>query len=234
MSVVLYELLGLHDRRYSQFSWRTRLALAHKGVQAEIRGVRVSDKDAIAFSGQGKVPILVDGERVIPDSWAIAEYLEGRYSKEPSLFGGEIGHGLSRFINAYVDRTLVPKLVPLLMIDVVACVDEADGHHLRSQMERAFRATLETLAENREKDIVAFRKLLDPARAALRTQPFLSGANPAYADYILFSLMQWARIVSAFDVLEADDAVAAWRERMLDLYDGLARTAPARAESPTG
>jgi len=28
--LILYELRGLVDRRYSQFSWRTRLALAHK------------------------------------------------------------------------------------------------------------------------------------------------------------------------------------------------------------
>jgi glutathione S-transferase len=71
---------------------------------------------------------------------------------------------------------------------------------------------------------VAFRKLLDPARAVMRAQPFLSGANPAYADYILFSLFQWARIVSTFEVLEPKDALAAWRERMLDLFGGLART----------
>ncbi len=84
-------------------------------------------------------------------------------------------------------------------------------------MEKAFRATLEKLAENRDADIVGFRRLLDPARATLRAQPFLSGDHPAYADYILFSVFQWARIVSAVDLLDADDAVTTWRERMLDL-----------------
>jgi glutathione S-transferase len=58
----------------------------------------------------------------------------------------------------------------------------------------------------------------------MRAQPFLSGTNPAYADYILFSLFQWARIVSPFEVLEPKDALAARRERMLDLFGGLART----------
>jgi glutathione S-transferase len=231
MSLVLYELVGLNGRRYSQFSWRTRLALAHKAVQADLRAVRVSDKNAIEFSGQDKVPILVDGEKVIPDSWAIAEYLEGRDPGAPSLFGGDIGRGLSRFVNQFVDRGLVPKLVPLLMIDVVGCVDPADGDHLRSQMERVFRASLEDLAANRDKGIVTFRKSLDPVRATLRGQPFLSGASAAYADYVLFSLFQWARIVSAFEVLEEGDAVANWRTRMLDLYGGLARNEPARADA---
>ena len=44
MPLTLYELGGLEDRRYSQFSWRTRLALAHKGLAVTSHPVRVSDK----------------------------------------------------------------------------------------------------------------------------------------------------------------------------------------------
>jgi glutathione S-transferase len=140
------------------------------------------------------------------------------------LFGGATGHGLARFINAWVDRTLIGRLVPLLAADVVPLLDETDGLYLRAQFERFFGQPLDELAAARDKDIVGFRKLLDPARVVMRTQPFLSGAHPAYADYILFSLFQWARIVSPFEVLEPKDALAAWRERMLDLFGGLART----------
>jgi glutathione S-transferase len=224
MSLTLFELRARDGQRYSQFSWRTIMALAHKGLKAEHKPVRVSDKAAIAFSSQDKLPILVDAGDVIPDSWRIAEHLESRYPQAPSLFGGDTGHGLARFINAWVDRTLIGRLVPLIAADAVPMLDEADALHLRSQFERFFGKPLEELAASRDKDVVAFRKLLDPARAVMRAQPFLSGANPAYADYILFSLFQWARIVSAFEVLEPKDALAAWRERMLDLFDGLART----------
>lgn len=229
MSLVLYELGGLQDRRYSQFSWRSRMALAHKGLQPERRPVPVSDKQAIAFSGQDKVPILLDGDRVVHDSWAIAEYLEEHYPDAPSLFGGPVGHGLCRFINAFVDRTLIPRLAPLVMVDVVGCVDDSDARHLRDQIERGFKKPLEELASAREKDIVGFRRLLDPARATLKAQPFLCGAQAAYADYILFSLFQWARVVSSFEVLESSDALHGWRDRMLDLHGGLARQEPARA-----
>ena len=64
---------------------------------------------------------------------------------------------------------------------------------------------------------------------ACASQPFICGSQPAYADYIVFSPLQWARIVAPIDILEAGDALAAWRERMLDLYGGLGRTTPARA-----
>ncbi len=225
--ITLYELGGLEDRRYSQFSWRTRMALAHKGLAFDTIAVRVSDKAAIAFSEQDKVPILKDGDRVVFDSWKIAEYLEATYPDRPSLFGGEIGHGLTRFINTLVDRSLIGKLVPALMLDVTGIVDAEDGAHLR-KLERLFKKTLEELAGQREASLADFRRALDPVRATLRAQPFLSGSHAAYADYILFSLFQWARIVSPADVLETGDALIAWRDRMLDLFDGLARKQAAR------
>jgi glutathione S-transferase len=227
MTLTLYELGGLNDRRYSLFAWRTRMALADRGLAVEYKPVRVSDKAAIAFSKQDKVPILVDGDTVVHDSWRIAQHLEARGGTD-ALFGGEIGQALTRFINSWVDRTIVPRLVSLLMIDLMGIVDAADGNHLRAQIEKGFGKTLEELSANRDKEIVAFRRLLDPARAILRSQSFLSGLKPAYADYILFSPFQWARIVSPFPVLDADDALTAWRERMLDLHGGLARTVPAR------
>lgn len=227
MALTLYELHGLNDRRYSLYSWRTRMALAHKGLAVEYKPVRMSDKAAIAFSKQEKVPILIDGETVIHDSFRIAQHLEQHHGG-PSLFGGEVGQAMARFFNTWADRTLIPRLAPMVMVDVREIVDEADAHHLRGTMEKAFGKTPEELAATRDKDVVAFRRLLDPARGNLRSQAFISGTQPAYPDYILFSLFQWARVVTAFELLEADDALAAWRERMLDLHGGLARSMPAR------
>ena len=217
MALILYELGGRDDRRYSLYSWRARMALAHKGLTPEYKPVHVSDKAAIAFSKQDKVPILIDGETVVQDSFRIALHLEAHHDG-PSLFGGEIGQALARFFNSWVDRTLMPRLVPLVALDVQGILDAEDARHLRGVMEKAFGRTLEELAANRDKDVIGFRRLLDPARASLRSQPFISGAQPAYPDYILFSLLQWARIVSGFALLESDDALAAWRERMLDLH----------------
>jgi glutathione S-transferase len=225
--ITLFELGAANGRRYSQFSWRTRMALAHKGLAFDTVAVRVSDKAAIGFSGQDKVPILKDGEHVVSDSWKIAEYLEQTYPDRPALFGGEIGHGLSRFINTLTDRQLIGKLVPALMLDVLGIVDAEDAAHLR-KLERFFKKSMEEVAAQREASVADFRRALDPMRVTFRAQPFLCGAKPAYADYILFSVFQWARIVSTTELLEPEDALVAWRERMLDLFGGLARQEPAR------
>lgn len=221
--LTLYELGGLDDVRYSQFSWRAKMALAHKGLNFDTIPVRVSDKAVIAFSNQNKVPILKIGDHVVSDSWAIAEYLEQTYPDRPSLFGGPIGHGLTRFINTLVDRQLVPKAASMLMLDVLNIVDQDDATHMRTSMEKAFRKSLEEMAAQRDTDVIEFRRALDPVRATLRGQAYLCGAEPAYADYILFSVFQWARIVSPFELLKEDDLVAAWRTRVLDLFGGLAR-----------
>jgi len=93
--LALYELGGPDGQRYSLFSWRTRFALAHKGLTFRSVPVGISDKASIAFSGQTKVPILVDGDKVICDSWSIAEHLEDTFADRASLFGGDTGRGLA-------------------------------------------------------------------------------------------------------------------------------------------
>ena len=56
-----------------------KMALAHKKLAVETIPWRFTDKAAIAFSGQERVPVLIDGERWVNDSWAIADYLETTY-----------------------------------------------------------------------------------------------------------------------------------------------------------
>lgn len=228
MAIELFELHGLNGRRYSLFSWRARMALAHKGLAFESRPVKVSDKAAIAFSGQTRVPIIRDGATVVSDSWKIAEHLERSFPERPSLFGGAGGHALARFVNAWADRQLVAAVVPCLMLDNIAALEPDDAAHLRAGVEKGTGKTLEALAAGREASLAAFARLLDPLRATLRAQPFLGGAGPAYADYIVFSVLQWARVASTTPVLPADDALLPWFERLLDAHDGLARAEPAR------
>jgi len=227
--IILYELGAASGARYSSFSWRTRMALKHKGLAFETHPVRISDKAAISFSGQGKVPIIRDGETVVSDSWKIAEYLETTYPTAPSLFGGPAGLALSRFVNAVADRQLMAALAPVCALSITQLLDSGDAAHIRAGFEKGFGKPLEELHAGREGSTKAFRRALDPLRASLRAQPFVCGATPGYADYIMMSPLQWARIVYPEPVLEADDAVGAWFERMLDLHQGFARAEPARA-----
>jgi glutathione S-transferase len=63
-------------------------------------------------------------------------------------------------------------------------------------------------------------------QALLKRQAYVCGEHPAYADYILFSMFQWARVMSPHELLGPEDPLSAWRERVLDLFDGFARNVP--------
>ncbi len=222
--MILYELAGADpDRRFSPYCWRARMALAHKGLAVERVPWRLTDKDAIAFSGQGSVPVLRDGERVISDSWRIAEYLEESYPERPSLFGGSNGRGHARFVDAWYERTLRLALFPIVVLDIVATLAPEDRDYYRTTREQRFGTSLEAFAGDRSSRLQSLVPVLAPLRDALSFQPFLGGTSADYTDYIVFSGFQWARVTSPVVLLAADDPVHAWRERMLSLFDGLAR-----------
>src|SRR5258705_9007336 len=116
--ITLGELGGKGGGRYSLFSWRTRMALAHKGLAFETRPVCMSDKAAIAFSGGKTVPVIKDGETVVRDSWKIAEHLEDRYPQAPTLFGGDIGRGVTQAFNVWIDRAVVLPMLAAILADI--------------------------------------------------------------------------------------------------------------------
>ncbi len=222
----LYDLAGAEDdRRFSPYCWRIKMALAHKGLEVETIPWRFTEKDAIAFSSQGRVPVLVDGERWVNDSWAIAEYLESTYPDRPLLFGGSAGKALSRFHASWADGILNVGMIKLVLRDIFDHVAPKDRDYFRKSREEGFGKTLEEVVADREKSVQAFRDNLLPLRLTLKTQPFLGGENPLYADYAVFGGFQWCRCISDFKLLESDDPVHAWRRRMLDRFDGLAAKA---------
>ncbi len=224
MALQLFELVGTEDDRpFSPYCWRTRMALAHKELEASSIPWRFTEKEAIARHQSDKVPVLLDGERAINDSWNIATYLEDTYPDRPSLFGGEGGRAMGRMINWWCDAMVIPGMVPLIITDIHAHLRPADQAYFRESREARFKKTLEEVAATRDRDVVTFRKSLDPVRLTLRSQPFLGGERPNYADYIVFGPFQWARAISGFQLLQPDDAIYAWRERLLDAFGGMAR-----------
>jgi glutathione S-transferase len=230
MSLKLFELVGTDEARpFSPFCWRTRMALAHKGLSAASIPWCFTDKAAIAPHKSEKVPVLLDGETSVADSWAIANYLEDQYPERPSLFGGEGGRAIGRMINWWGDVTVIGGMFPLIVADIPGHLRPVDAVYFRESREARFGKPLEQVMAGRDQSVAGFRRALDPMRLTLRTQPYLGGETPNYADYIVFGGFQWARVVSPFKLLAEDDPVHAWRERLLDAFDGMARKSPGYA-----
>lgn len=225
MSIIMHDLAGADpDLRFSPYCWRTRFALAHKGLPVETIPWRFTDTDAIAFSGQARVPVIRDGDKVVFDSWSIAEYLEDS-CPAPAIFGGPIGRSHTLFINAWADAVLVGGIARFIVRDLLDVIDPKDRAYFRTSREARFGTTLEQVQAGRDDRLAAFRDLLLPIRLVLRKQQWLGGPAPSYADHIVAGTLMWPRCGSRYPLLAEDDPVTAWFGGMLDQYGGLGRAA---------
>ena len=220
-----YDLSGSNRRRFSPFGWRVRMALAHKGLEqdAEVQLVKFSDKQKLEFSGQSLVPVIVDGSTVVSDSWAIARHLEEAYPDTPSLFGSPAGEAAAQFVATWVDSQIHPLVARCVVADILGVIDAEDHAYFRRSREERFGMALEDIVANREETKKKLKMAFYPVRKTVEERPFLGGETASFSDYAVFGAFMWARVVSPFKIIDSNDPVYAWRERMLDLYSGMPR-----------
>lgn len=224
MARVLYDLCGIDESlRFSPYCWRVKFALAHKGLDYETRAWCFTDKQDIEFSGQGTVPILIDGDEVVSDSYEIMRYLDRAYPDKP-LLGGPEAEARARFLKFYAERSLAPGMMRTIVMDLHNAVAPKDRDYFRESREARFKRTLEEF-HSPAKGLTQLDQALEPLRGRLSESDFIDGDSPAAADYLVFGFFMWARTVSTADLVSNADPVYAWMERMLDRYDGLGRNA---------
>src|SRR5258706_820756 len=158
MPLKLFELVGTNEERpFSTFCGRTRMALAHKGLSAESIPWCFTEKEAIAPHNSEKVPVLIDGETSVADSWAIANYLEDTYPDRPSLFGGEGGRAMGRMMNWWGDVTVVGGMFPLIVADIPSHLKPVDAAYFRQTRAARFGKALEDAGSRRDSSVPGFR-----------------------------------------------------------------------------
>lgn len=99
----------LYHFRFSPFSRRVRLALAHKGLDAELRDARENPawrEEARRLVPFRTIPVLVDGAHAMGDSTAIAHWLDLAYPDAPRLWPAGDGADAALQVAALVDVTL--------------------------------------------------------------------------------------------------------------------------------
>lgn len=230
MTITLYELTGTDKvRPFSPHCWKTVLSLAHKGLDFERSPVPFTGVPDVENKFAKIVPVLRDGDHIVADSFDIALYLDETYPDRPSLFGGKSGVALSRFIEAWTNSQIHATIGGRLLLDIYAMLESEDQIYFRHSRETRFGKTLEEVVDASDEQIGGFAEKLDPLRLMLKRQPYIGGDTPLFADYIVFGAFQWARVVSAEQLLQPDDPVADWFERCLDLHGGAGRSVAAAA-----
>jgi glutathione S-transferase len=227
MAIKMYDLAGAEpDRRFSPYCWRIKLSLKHKGLDFETIPWRFTEKSAIAPYKSERVPVIVDNGRGVADSWTIANYLDDTYRERPALFGSQQERALARFYNQWTDTTLHGAIGPIVVADILPHLDVRDRDYFRTSREARLGSALESLAPRRESYLVSLNQVLEPLRQTLAAQPYLAGDAPRYPDFIVFGAFQWARSISNVRLLQPADPIDSWRQRLLDAFNGFARSAP--------
>jgi len=216
----LYELVGREkDNGFSPFVWRVKLALAHKGLDYESVPLNFTEiRETLGFADSKIVPVLVDGETIIKDSWDICCYLEDAYPDLPKLFKDRDAAKLFNF------QMMMPLLSPLfrtIVADIFDVIDDKDEDYFRSTREPRIGCTIEEAAIDYEQSLSTFKAGLWPYSQYLKEADFLCGDYPAFHDFALYGMFLWARATSDKKLIESDDPLSAWLDRMDQQFDGL-------------
>lgn len=106
----------------SPFAVRVMIAARYKGIQLDTSPAAGGPRNAehLARNPIGKVPVLIDGEVVLPESDVIIGYLEDRVP-EPTLFPGDPKRRANaRLIARLIDVYSTPSFGPFLQNDAPA------------------------------------------------------------------------------------------------------------------
>jgi glutathione S-transferase len=99
----------LYHFPHSPFSRRVRLALALKGLEADLRDARAEPAAAAEMAERSPlrtVPVLVDGEAVLIDSLSILHYLDVAFPDPPLWPRDRALHARAQRLVALTDRAL--------------------------------------------------------------------------------------------------------------------------------
>jgi glutathione S-transferase len=226
MAVLLYDLCGTDPAlRFSPYCWRAKMALAHKGLDVTTVPTIYTRIANIENGASKALPVLKDGDRIVPDSFAIALYLDEAYPDRPRLLGDDATVAACRVVEGWANTALGPVVMRMIVKDIHDVLDAADQPYFRKTREARFGRALEEHQSGVEANADALTTALQPARHALAHYDWLAGSEPRYADHIVFGSLQWLRSIAGVLPLAPDDDVARWFERCLDLYGGLGRAA---------
>ncbi|NJM96096.1 MAG: glutathione S-transferase family protein [Phormidesmis sp. RL_2_1] len=206
-------MLELHQFEASHYSEKVRLVLDYK--QLPYKTIEVSPGigqiELYRLSGQRQVPVLKDGDVVIPDSTAIARYLDKKYPERPLIPTEPKQKGLCLMMEAWADESiglngrkamigafnqhpnfrtaLLPVSTPELVKSVIGAVP-GDVLNLLGTGVGFGSDAVKSATEILRQDLEALCLILG-------TQPYLCGDQPTLADFAVAGLSMYLKFPSA-------------------------------------
>ncbi|HEX7695410.1 MAG TPA: glutathione S-transferase family protein [Sphingomonas sp.] len=101
----MIRIIGNHVSPYAR---KALLALDHKGVDFEIDPIVpfFGGDEFTRLNPLRRIPVLIDGDLIIPDSTVICEYLDDRYPEKPLYPANPADRARARWLEEFADSRL--------------------------------------------------------------------------------------------------------------------------------
>jgi len=112
-------VLALYGINLSTFTRKVRLALLEKGLEHRFEVAPMGSPKVKALHPLGKIPVLTDGDVVVPDSSVIIAYLERAYPAVPLYPSAAADLARALWLEEYADTRLREVTLPFFSERVV-------------------------------------------------------------------------------------------------------------------
>jgi glutathione S-transferase len=223
-TITLFDLALASGCTISPFVWATKYALAHKGFDIDIVPGGFTGILERTGGRSERLPVIVDDGDYVLDSWVIAEYLDEKYPDRPTLIGDPGVKPLTEFIEGWLWRTAIGPWFRAYIVDYRNLSLPQDHAYVTESRERMLGdRKLEEVSIEGKAALAQTPPTLEPFRQILKTNKWLGGEAPNYADYRALSVFLWTASVAVTPPLTEDDPLRDWLDRGFDLYGGLGR-----------
>jgi glutathione S-transferase len=200
-------MLELHQFEASHYAEKVRLILDYKGLEYKKVEVvpGIGQLELFQKTGQRQVPVLKDGDTLIADSTAIAEYLDRRYPEKPLIPTDPKQKALCMIMEQWADE--------VLGIDarkgLISCISQ-NPNFRTAFLPDATPAPLKTFLNGLPVNLLgnigapvglgsdsvreALRSDLRYLSAILANQPYLLGNEPTLADLTVAGLTMYIKV----------------------------------------
>ncbi len=214
--------MRLFQFHYSPFAAKVRKCLELKGLACEIAEVPYLDRrELIAVTGGSiHIPVLVDGERVIPDSAQITQHLDERYAT--SLRSGA-NEGPAVVLEQWADNVLEDVAFRWA---APAIQDRIAGWNGGSAEVRAFftvikerrygAGCLDAWRRSEEELRTRVSELLAPLARTLTSRPYLLGDAPTVGDAAVWGQLHMIEVARPGRIAADLPELIAWYGRVAE------------------
>jgi glutathione S-transferase len=221
----------LYDHGDSPFCLKARICLQLKAVP--FRRVTVTlarRRELVRLNPLGKVPVLVHHGDVVPDSSAIARYLDRHYPEPPLLPADPAARAYCALVEEWADEALYfvvggfkwlnPANRPSALANTVGEIGAGllkplVGPLLARRVRGRYRAwgqTAATLGDLEDR----MRENLATLEGLLAGRDYLVGRTPTLADVATFAQLTWMERYAEGRLLAAAPVVRGWLARLAE------------------